>query len=48
MGYVRYTVADNRTGETVCEEAEARVAMKAMGLKTVVSFYSAVSRAKGG
>lgn len=48
MGYARYTVTDNRTGEIVCEEAEARVAMKAMGLKTVVSFYSAASRAKSG
>lgn len=45
---MRYTVVDNRTGAVICKEAEAHVAMHAMGMKTMGTFYSAVTRVRTG
>lgn len=45
---MRYTVVDNRTDFPVCVCATACEAKEKMGLKTMNSFYSTISKARSG
>lgn len=48
MNGKRYTVCDNRTESVLCISVPAYRAAKCMGISTVGSFYSTVSRCKKG
>jgi len=47
-GEKSYTVYDNRTDFPVCIDATAHEAMQSMGITTLNSFYSVISKARSG